>query len=110
VSEVTPDQLDEIERINACIASEWPDKWAKANAGPKAGKKRNQLRKWWRYHEDMQKLRAQNPTARCATCSSFTPFPNDSRGRMICQVESDYYGYQIASPDGLCLKWSQHND
>jgi hypothetical protein len=42
--------------------------------------------------------------ARCGNCSSFERYPLD-RKRFICDLHSDFHGYQMATADGLCLRW-----
>lgn len=90
--------------IDAAIAAAWPERWSKANdSRPGASKRRNKLRSQWRRAVAFEAFKAANPTAQCGNCNSFKPMPLDSR--MHCEAESDFYGYQIATSDGLCVKW-----
>lgn len=84
----------------------FPREWAKANAKIRgASKARNNLRKRAEYHVQREALRATG--AACATCRYFSPWPGPGpKGRMICDVGSDFHGYQEAKPDGLCLSYS----
>lgn len=90
--------------LDAALAAAWPARWAKANdSRPGASKRRNNLRKAWRAHLAFVAFKAANPEACCGNCDSFKPMPHDSR--MQCEAESDFYGYQIVTADGVCTKW-----
>jgi len=92
-------------QTDAAIAAKWPEEWAKANDPTLRGrsKARGKLRKEYAYFLAIDALLARQPNACCATCDNFEPVPHSSK--MHCSAESDFYGYQIASPDGLCTKW-----
>lgn len=103
---------DAVEQVNdpatdAAIAALWPAAWAKANdpTRPKRGKARGKLRARYRLHLAFGEFKRANPTASCGNCAHFERMPNDSKGRMHCAAESDFYGYQIAVAGGLCMKW-----
>jgi hypothetical protein len=90
---------------DAAIAAKWPVEWAKANnpALRRRSKARQKLRQRFAYGKQIEALLSRNPTAACANCDNFERVPNSDK--MHCSAESDFYGYQIASPRGLCLKW-----
>ena len=58
----TSEAAQERERLDGLIAKHWPNRFAKANAGPRPAKKRNALRKQWIGMEAFANLRQQIPT------------------------------------------------
>jgi len=89
------------------IAQAWPFEWARANrAKPGASKRRNNLRKRWRYAEELKAFLAANPSASCATCRHWEPVPRSTDNSKHCSIESDFYGYQIVKPDYVCTRWA----
>jgi hypothetical protein len=96
--------------IDEQIAREWPQRWAKANEPrPGASKRRNNLRKCWKYAQEIACFRAANPTARCETCRNWQPVPHSKKAERHCSVQSDFYGYQITKPDAVCTYWKSHD-
>jgi hypothetical protein len=93
---------------DAAIAAKWPEQWARANnpALRNRSKARQQIRQRYRLAQAFDAFKQANPDARCGNCGSFKPMPNDAKGAMHCEAESDFYGYQLANANGLCVKWS----
>lgn len=96
------------------IEAAWPDRWAKANdPRPNASKRRNNLRKHWRNHVALTDFKATHPDARCGNCSHMGRVPHRTaahRDANFCELDSDFHGYQITSPDSVCTRWSNSND
>jgi hypothetical protein len=90
---------------DAAIAAKWPDAWAKANDPTlrNRSKARQQIRQRYRASLSFDAFKQANPSAQCGNCTNYLPMPHDSR--MMCAAESDFHGYAVAKPDGLCMKW-----
>ena len=102
---------DEAKALDEAIAAAWPDRWARANA-PRTGasKRRNNLRKAWKAHLTYQAFVAANPNARCGNCTHMKRVPHRTaahRDANHCELDSDFYGYQITSPESVCARWRQ---
>jgi len=97
------DEKPTLDARSALAAQMFPKEWARANAKPYGrAKARNNLRK---RAEATAKLNALRSTgAHCGSCKSFSPMPGPGNdGKMICDTHSDFHGYQLARPGGLCL-------
>lgn len=43
----------------------------------------------------------------CANCENFSPYPGPGeRARFICDLDSDFYGYAVTTPERVCPRWS----
>ncbi len=73
--------------------------------GEKARRKRNQERKRAADAMKVAELRAAGKS--CGNCLSFD-FAH-SLGKHVCQLYSDFDGYQIATADDLCSKHQPSN-
>lgn len=80
------------------IALRWPEKWANC----RNSKARNHLRKRFKVENELARLREQG--AACGNCASFKK--NATVKSYICEANSDFHGYQIASASGLCTDWT----
>ena len=94
-------------QTDAAIAALWPEAWAKANnpALRNRSKARQQIRQRYKFHLEMDALQKAKPHARCGVCKHYEPVPHSSGGKFHCSIESDFHGYQITTPDNLCLKF-----
>ena len=92
-------------QTDAAIAEAWPGKWAKANdqSRPGASKRRNQLRKAWATAKKLDALSEQG--AACETCANFGLTRALGGLKTICELRSDFEGYQLADPANLCADW-----
>lgn len=93
--------------IDAKIAALWPDKWAKANDPRLArrAKARNHLRSAYAAHVKFADFKARHPNASCGNCVNFKRLPHDTKGRHMCEADSDFHGYTIVERNGLCTSW-----
>lgn len=85
-------------------AEMFPAEWAKVASLPGASKRRNYLRHRAEVEKTLRALRAAG--ASCATCRSFERRPHGKE--MICAANSDFHGYQITGPDGLCARFERN--
>lgn len=80
--------------------------------GRKAQRARYRERKRQQYAAVIAELRAKG--ASCKNCRSFKPRPGPQTQpgprQMICAVHSDFYGYVLAKPDGICDYWHEKED
>jgi hypothetical protein len=80
----------------------FPKEWARVVLMAGATKKRQQLRKRAEQQVIFDQFLAAGRS--CASCCHFE-FA-DAVNKMTCAMGSDFYGYQIAKANGLCLDWS----
>lgn len=101
---MTPDAaVEERTRLDLLAAATFPREWAKANSKPRnRSKARSNLRKRVVAHFRIIELRKSG--ASCGSCEHFAAYPHHP-GRMICELGSDFQGYQIATADGICTSW-----
>lgn len=102
------DGAEERARLDGLAQQMFPQQWAWANAKPTGrSRARRNLRQRVVGELKMRELRAAGCS--CATCENFAPMPGPSsgNGKMICELGSDFHGYQIATADGLCTAWSK---
>lgn len=85
---------------DALIAARWPEKWAVT----RTSKGRNNLRRRFKAAVRLDRLRDKG--ARCADCKHFDASLKYYR-KPICEMGSDFHGYQIAEPDGLCVDFDK---
>lgn len=92
-------------QTDAAIAELWPEAWARANDPNlrNRSKARQQIRQRYKFHLAMEAFQKAKPHARCGVCEHYEPVPHSSSGKFHCSLGSDFYGYSIAKPDGLCL-------
>jgi len=93
--------------LDAAVAARFPAEWARANAGPKASKKRNALRHRYRAALILDELKAKG--ALCGNCAAFEPrhmYPDQH----ICGAKSDFYGDVITTADRSPCTWWRKND
>lgn len=90
---------------DAAIAAEWPEAWARANDPARSGasKRRTKLRKEWATAQKIKLLKAEGRS--CRTCVNFGSTSAFSERETVCDLHSDFYGYQMAKPTGLCADW-----
>lgn len=94
--------------LDAIIAAAWPERWGKANTGRLQSKRRNQLRKAWRCHLELEALKAANPHAKCANCRHCADVPHTAhRPKKHCELDSDFYGYLLVKPNHVCTRWKE---
>lgn len=44
----------------------------------------------------------------CANCAHCSPYPGPGAGdKIICDLDTDYYGYGVTKPDRVCTRWKQ---
>lgn len=102
-----PDFSADIEsaRLDRMAAEMFPKDWNRANNKPRGkSKARKHLRDRVTGALKMAELRKAD--ASCRTCDNFKPAHGPGmRGERICELGSDFYGYQTAKPDGLCVSW-----
>jgi hypothetical protein len=94
-------------QTDAKIAALWPAQWAKANDPTlrRRSKARHNLRAAYDARLKFDAFKAAHPNARCGNCVSFKKMPDDSKSRSMCEFDSDFHGYTIATADGLCTHW-----
>lgn len=80
----------------------FPREWAAIANKPGASKKRQQLRQRAEEALKLRDLRGQG--ASCATCRNFQT--RGGPGKPWCEADSDFQGYPVALPDGLCGMWA----
>ena len=92
----------EVDR-NARAAAMFPADWARMES--LTGKKRSRLRALLRNRADyMAGLEMLPEEASCLTCEHRGQYPTDKR--MVCDLDSDFHGYQIVQPDYRCPRWT----
>jgi hypothetical protein len=79
-----------------------PALWDAAAHKPQTGKKRANYRKAARAALAMREFTLQKPEARCANCLHFGRHPED-RSKRICELGSDFQGYQLADAKHVCI-------
>ncbi len=90
--------------LDAEIAAKWPQEWAKANhSRPGASKRRNNLRKRYRYVMELEAFVRENPTAKCANCRHMSTV---NYSKPYCELDSDFHGYQTVALDYVCVRWT----
>jgi hypothetical protein len=77
------------------------------NPGEKRRRQAKRARDATAYEAAMAPLRAAG--ASCATCRHNAPMPGPERGRH-CAIDSDFHGYTVVKPDGLCALYSRKGD
>lgn len=88
---------------NALAASMFPADWARMET--MTGKRRSRMRATLRNRAVYQTALAALPAkARCGTCAHHGRFPTDPR--MTCELDSDFHGYAIVTPDHKCPRWA----
>jgi hypothetical protein len=91
------------------IAQFYPAEWARAN-DPRLSnrsKARNNLRRRYRLVQEHMAFVAANPEARCSGCAHSNLNPSSIKG-LVCDLNSDFHGYQMVSPDDVCTRFSPH--
>jgi len=90
---------------DAAIAAKWPDAWMKANdpARRNRSKARQQIRQRYAHAMAFEVFVAANPQARCANCDNAGSRHFETRP--ICELDSDFHGYQPVDPDHRCARW-----
>lgn len=90
------------------IAKAWPDRWAIANdpARRNRSKARNNLRRLWKHHVELEQFKSANPDARCANCEHRSVNQMVLSGTATCDLDSDFQGYQRVDDAAVCARWS----
>lgn len=93
-----------LEERNALAMKYFPESWANAQTEGKS-KQRNNLRKHAEQIQLKEQLKADG--ASCSTCWSFV---SGGPCGSYCDADTDYYGYALTKPEGLCYRWHKKKE
>lgn len=97
-SQTTPDR-------DALADKYFPDSWKAAQESGKS-KKRNQLRN---AAENMQiKEQLRKSGAHCGNCDHLDRVQIGGELKTICELDSDFGGYQLTKCEYLCHRWKEN--
>ena len=97
--------METLEERNALAAKMYPVEWARIvnKTGEQARRRRQNLRQHAKAAVQLAALRERG--AKCENCDGFSR--KEAGHKNVCLADTDFHGYAIVKPDGLCLRWGE---
>ena len=94
-----------LEERNALAAEMFPVEWKRCatKTGEQARRRRHNLRA--RADAELVLIALRERGAKCENCDSFSR--KEAGHKNVCLADTDFYGYAIVKPDGLCTRWGE---
>lgn len=92
---------------DALAAKHFPEAWAEAQSIGKS-KTRQKLRQAAERKQIVDDLRIAG--AQCSTCEAYIESIPGMPGEKACNADSDFHGWAIVKPSGLCWRYERKGD